>query len=52
MTGDEFARATQFLTRRVRNDLVEQLIESETVVRVIHKLNGPGRPSYTIELVK
>jgi len=52
MTGVEFARATQFLSRRTRSDAVAQLVEVGLVCLINHKINGPGRPGYTIELVK
>jgi len=52
MTGSQLARATQFLSRRTRNDAIAQLIEAGLVLQTIHRINGPGRPGYTVELVK
>jgi hypothetical protein len=51
MTGREFSRRTQFLSRRTRIDIVSQLVESG-LVSYTRTVNLVGAPSYTVELVR
>jgi hypothetical protein len=42
--GKTLARKTQFLSKRERDEIVDTLLESEQVVRMVHPKHGRGRP--------
>jgi hypothetical protein len=42
--GNTLARKTQFLSKRERDEIVDTLVESEQVVRIVHPKHGRGRP--------
>lgn len=53
LTGGDFARRTQWLTKRERSDILDSLVEAGQATRVVSAASGTrgGRPSFVIVAV-